>query len=433
MKSQPDKSGITLLVVRDAGRPVRQLQLSRPMALALPAAAALSISSLVTSMHFHASKSIAELEAEAAALSLNNLRMEMQVADKDQTLLHLRSQVAELSEEAENIRDRLKNVSELEKQLQSLLDKEKTTPAGAPSAAASGSRSGMNKDNSVASNANSSSAATASKGSSASAAVNLSSASKATANSVSKTAGSRQEDSSTTTASSVIFVPEPANSPASTAIRFRIGAMSGIIGDTVTPQVGGEYIAVHQNDPFQLIEDTKDDFEEIHSILDEMLGRISNTIHQAKEASTQAAQKQAKQVEAQKQKLDSGVTWPTLSKVISSNFGYRSDPFKSVSAFHSGIDIAAKTGDPVFAALSGEVVAVDQQSARGKYIVVKHPNGLETWYMHLSGMNVSPGEKVAKGQKIGLVGSTGRSTGPHLHFQVVKQNSPVNPLTYVKP
>ncbi|MFF2911840.1 M23 family metallopeptidase [Paenibacillus sp. NPDC057934] len=425
MKSQPDRSGITLLVVRDAGRPVRQLQLSKPMALALPAAAALSISSLVTSMHFHASKSIADLEAEAAALSLNNLRMEMQVADKDQTLSHLRSQVTELSEEAENIRDRLKNVSELEKQLQSLLDKEKTTPTSLPSAAASGSQPGMDKNNSVASTTKSSSTAITGKENSASAAIDLTSAAQTTLNT-----GSSQGDSSTTTASSVIFVKEPADSP---AIRFRIGAMSGIIGDTVTPQVGGEYIAVYQNDPFQLIENTKDDFEEIHSILDEMLSRISNTIHQAKEASTQAAQKQAKQVEAQKQKLESGVTWPTLSKVISSNFGYRSDPFKSVSAFHAGIDIAAKNGDPVFAALSGEVVAVDQQGARGKYIVVKHPNGLETWYMHLSGMNVSPGEKVAKGQKIGLVGSTGRSTGPHLHFQVVKQNNPVNPLSYVKP
>ncbi|MFC3748909.1 M23 family metallopeptidase [Paenibacillus sp. GCM10012306] len=433
MKSQPDRSGITLLVVRDAGRPVRQLQLSRPMALALPAAAALSISSLVTSMHFHASKTIAELEAEAAALSLTNLRMEMQVADKDQTLLHLRSQVTDLSEEAENIRDRLKNVSELEKQLQSLLNKEKTTPTGATPATTSGSRSGTDKENSAASTLKSSSTAGQKGSVSAAIAPTSASASKTTASTVSTAATSSQEDSSTTKASSVIFVPEPAASPASPAIRFRIGAMRGIIGDTVTPQVGGEYIAVHQNDPFQLIEDTKDDFEEIHSILDEMLSRISNTIHQAKEASTQAAQKQAKQVEAQKQKLDSGVTWPTLSKVISSNFGYRSDPFKSVSAFHAGIDIAAKTGDPVFAALSGEVVAVDQQSARGKYIVVKHPNGLETWYMHLSGMNVSPGEKVIKGQKIGLVGSTGRSTGPHLHFQVVKQNNPVNPLTYVKP
>lgn len=65
--------------------------------------------------------------------------------------------------------------------------------------------------------------------------------------------------------------------------------------------------------------------------------------------------------------------------------------------------------------------------------MIKHSNGLETWYMHLQAMNVSAGDMVNKGQKIGLLGNTGRSTGPHLHFQVVKQNKTVDPLDYVKP
>lgn len=130
MKSQPDHKKITLLVVREAGRPVRQLQLSKPLAFALPAAAALSLSSLVTSMHIHASRSISELEAEAAALSLTNIRMELKVADKDQALLQLRSQVTELSEEAQSIKDKLKSVSELEQQLQSLIEKETTSSSG---------------------------------------------------------------------------------------------------------------------------------------------------------------------------------------------------------------------------------------------------------------------------------------------------------------
>ncbi|MNW10087.1 Murein DD-endopeptidase MepM [compost metagenome] len=71
--------------------------------------------------------------------------------------------------------------------------------------------------------------------------------------------------------------------------------------------------------------------------------------------------------------------------------------------------------------------------ARGKYIIIKHTNGLETWYMHLNAMTVAVGDKVSKGQQIGMLGNTGRSTGPHLHFQVVKQNKAVNPLGYVKP
>lgn len=471
MKSQTDRNGITLLVVRDAGRPVRQLQLSKPMALALPAAAALSISSLVTSMHFHASKSIAELEAEAAALSLSNLKMEMQVSDKDQKLSQLRGQVTELSEEAENIRDRLKNVSELEKQLQTLLNKEKGAASGTGDG--TGAKAGASPTTSSAIPTGTDRAsvydATAYVAANSNAAKSRTYVT--TVQSVSPELGANvalhtgiKQAADDSAAPQIPLSPGAApksstawtsvESPLSDTIRFRIGAISGIIGSSPPPQVGGEYIAVHENDPFQLVEAARDDFEEIHSILDEMVNRISKTIHAAREASLQvereAAQKLESQklkaltqkqpletpkanLEGQKQGLSSNVIWPTLSRIISSNFGYRSDPFKSVSAYHSGIDIAGKTGDPVYAALDGEVAAADQQGARGKYIVIKHPNGLETWYMHLSGMNVSPGQKVTKGQTIGKVGSTGRSTGPHLHFQVVKQNTPVNPLAYVKP
>ncbi|ASA26067.1 M23 family metallopeptidase [Paenibacillus donghaensis] len=344
MKSQTDHNRITLLVVREAGRPVRQLQLSKPLALALPAVAVLSLSSLVTSMHFHASQSISQLEAEAAALTLTNLKMEMKVADKDQDLLQLRSQVTDLSEEAETIKDKLRSVSELEQQLQTLIDTSKGEVSG--DSAASG-----------------------------------------------------------TSAS----------------------------GSVDTDQMGGEYIAVHQQETLHLAQVTKDDFAEIRTLLDEMMNSITATITEAKEANEAKANLEAKKIQAEKQRLLPAVIWPTKSKVMTSSFGYRTDPFKGSSAFHSGIDIAGSIGDPVYAAMEGEVTAVDQQGARGKYIILKHPNGLETWYMHLSGMLVSPGDTVQKGEKIGLLGSTGRSTGPHLHFQVVKHNKTVNPLTYVKP
>ncbi|MRN51590.1 M23 family metallopeptidase [Paenibacillus monticola] len=381
MKSQPDHNRITLLVVQDAGRPVRQLQLSRPLALALPAAAVLSISSLVTSMHYHASQSISQLEAEAAALTLTNLRMEMKVADKDQTLLQLRSQVTELSEEAENIKGKLKGVSELEEQLQSLINKGKASTSGATSG----------------------------------------------------TTGLSNETTSSAPSGATFGISPASPFSSLSAVSFRLGAINAALGSTVTPQVGGEYVAVHLNDPFELVDQTKDDFAEISSLLDEMVDSISNTITEAKKANTVQANLQAKKALAEKAKLKPAVFWPTQSKVISSNFGYRSDPFKGVSAYHAGIDIAGNIGDPVYAAMDGEITAAEQMGARGKYIIIKHPNGLETWYMHLNGMVVSVGDKVAKGQKIGLLGNTGRSTGPHLHFQVVKQNKPVNPLTYVKP
>jgi len=354
MKSQPDQNRITLLVVRDAGKPVRQLRVSKPMALAIPAAAALSISSLVTSMHYHSAQSISQLEAEAAALSLHNLRMEIQVADKEEALQQLQMEVTNLSDEAEIIKDKLKSVSELEQQLQSLIKNQNSPASG-------------------------------------------------------KSGGTSADTSS-------------ADAAAATAAIAAVKA-------TVASQMGGEYIAVHDSEAIQLVQETKDDFEEIRSLLDEMVNSIPLTITEAKKASSL----QAKKLLAEKAQRAPEVMWPTLSKVISSSFGYRTDPFKGSSAFHAGIDIAGNSGDPVFAAKDGVVLTVEQKGARGKYIIIKHEDGLETWYLHLSGMNVSPGDKVKKGQKIGLLGNTGRSTGPHLHFQVVKQNKPVNPLGYVTP
>lgn len=369
MKRQQDHNQITLLVVRDAGRPVKQLQISKPLALALPAAAVLSISSLVTSMHFHASQSISQLEAEAAALSLTNLRMEMKVADKDKDLIQLQTQVSELSAEAESIKDKLKSVNELEQELQSLINKSKSSSSNADETSAKAKN---------------------------------------------------------------ITSEEMSHNPLS-ALSLQYDPFSANLGQSIVPQVGGEYIAAYQNNSLNLVEETKDDFEEINIMLDEMVNSISQTISQAEHVHNVEANLQAEKVLAEKAKQRATVLWPTESKVISSSFGYRSDPFKGLSAFHSGVDIAGNLGDPVYAALDGEVITVEQMGARGKYIVIKHANNLETWYMHLQAMNVSSGDKVSKGQKIGLLGSTGRSTGPHLHFQVVKQNKTVDPLGYVKP
>lgn len=402
MKPQHKDNRITLLVVREAGRPVRQLQLSKPLALALPAAAALSISSLVTSMHFHASRSIAELEAEAASLSLANLRMEMKVADKDQTLQQLRSQVTELSEEAEVIKDKLKSVSELEAELQSLIDTEEATGTDSDADMDSASISGIPPVS-------------------------------ASGNAFAATAAGPSAGSRTAALNTGPQVSPAAAVASLPAISFRLGAISGAISSTVTPQVGGEYIAVYQDDPLGMVQEARDDYEEIRSLLDEMLASLSATITEAKEVRDTEAQLKASQALAEKARLAPAVIWPTRSKIITSSFGYRSDPFKRISAYHSGIDIAGSIGDPIYAAMEGEVTASDQMGARGKYIIIKHANGLETWYMHLNSMTVSAGDKVGKGEQIGTLGNTGRSTGPHLHFQVIKQNKAVNPLGYVKP
>ncbi|UJF34242.1 M23 family metallopeptidase [Paenibacillus hexagrammi] len=124
--------------------------------------------------------------------------------------------------------------------------------------------------------------------------------------------------------------------------------------------------------------------------------------------------------------------WPTTTKLVTSNYGYRKDPFTAKPSFHAGIDFGAKANEPVFAAADGKVVSTGTDRFHGNNIIVEHTSGLRTWYMHLNKMFVRKGEHVEKGQKIGLVGSTGRSTGPHLHYEILKNGKSVDPKPYLK-
>jgi len=123
--------------------------------------------------------------------------------------------------------------------------------------------------------------------------------------------------------------------------------------------------------------------------------------------------------------------WPVVGK-LESGFGGRSNPFGGKSyEFHSGQDIDAAPGDPVVAGASGTVSFVGWQNGYGQLIVVDHGGGLTTRYGHLSHIDVGQGQTVARSQFIGRVGSTGRSTGPHLHYEVRINDEPVNPLQYL--
>lgn len=125
-------------------------------------------------------------------------------------------------------------------------------------------------------------------------------------------------------------------------------------------------------------------------------------------------------------------TWPCpASHTISSEYGNRLHPILQVNKFHSGIDIAAPTGSAIVAAYDGTVVASAYNASMGNYVMIDHGDGLYTVYMHASALYVSADEKVTKGQNIAAVGSTGRSTGPHLHFGVRLNGSYVNPHNYV--
>lgn len=117
--------------------------------------------------------------------------------------------------------------------------------------------------------------------------------------------------------------------------------------------------------------------------------------------------------------------------IIGSFYGERVHPIKNTILFHKGIDIEAQSGTPIKAAYDGEVVESDMEASYGNYVKIKHIDGLTTLYAHCSKLLVSEGQKVEKGNIIAEVGCTGAANGPHLHFEVRKDNTAVNPLDYI--
>jgi len=122
--------------------------------------------------------------------------------------------------------------------------------------------------------------------------------------------------------------------------------------------------------------------------------------------------------------------WPVVGE-ITGHFGERLDPFSGEGAFHAGLDIASHYGDEIRATADGDVEAVDRRPGYGRLIIIDHGFGVTTWYGHLSGFNVQPGMHVKSGDVIGYEGDSGRSTGPHLHYEVRIYNTPVNPWRYL--
>ncbi|WCM62513.1 M23 family metallopeptidase [Paenibacillus polymyxa] len=334
---------MTLLVIRDAQQPPKQLQCSTAAVILVPTLVIASISTLVIGLQIRSSHIISQMETN---LAVQSLQMEVTVADKDAAIGRLRQEVMELTNQATNIRERLQRVTELEQQMQQ-------------------------------------------------------------------------------------FIRKHGNSSATSNHKKTMTPLSW----NASGHIGGELIAVHENTAL-LTRQAMDDFQEIESLLDTVERTVPRSIQQANAVQQNLERKQAAQL-LQTRRLalaeqGNPSIWPVGSRRMTSSFGYRSDPFTGRSAFHSGVDIAGQTGDPVYAAGAGTVLEAASSGARGKCIIIQHPDGLQSWYMHLSGMQVAPGDRVHKGQTIGLLGSTGRSTGPHLHFQIVKHNQPVDPLLYVQ-
>lgn len=126
------------------------------------------------------------------------------------------------------------------------------------------------------------------------------------------------------------------------------------------------------------------------------------------------------------------VGWPTEGGWVSSGFGMRADPFNGHNGFHSGIDIASRYGSPIKSMGGGVVSYAAERQGYGLVVEITHGNGFTTRYAHCKSLLVHVGDRVAKGQEIALIGTSGRSTGPHLHIEILQDGAAVNPRSFLK-
>ena len=131
------------------------------------------------------------------------------------------------------------------------------------------------------------------------------------------------------------------------------------------------------------------------------------------------------------------VAVPSINPVevmkFSSGYGYRSAPTRGASRNHKGIDIPGPVGTPIYATADGMIGRAQWVSGYGKYVEIEHGNAVQTRYGHLSAMNVVPGQRIRKGDVLGYMGSTGRSTGSHLHYEVRIAGEAINPVAFLSP
>ena len=176
---------------------------------------------------------------------------------------------------------------------------------------------------------------------------------------------------------------------------------------------------------------------------------IAAPVRDARASGVAAGDEQFKQLFATWQTLDSGVPATVQNPIApsatvsipsraplavgstSSSYGLRTHPVLGGTRAHKGIDLAAPTGTPIYATADGVVGKAEWYSSYGMYVAIQHGGELETRYAHMSRIAVAAGERVRKGDVIGYVGSTGRSTGPHLHYEVRVAGEAVNPLPYM--
>ncbi|MEW9702133.1 M23 family metallopeptidase [Paenibacillus sp. SI8] len=185
----------------------------------------------------------------------------------------------------------------------------------------------------------------------------------------------------------------------------------------VLQDVGGAEVSVTSQEVSQLVTTTKQGLTSLVGDINSLLVNLSDS--------------EAKLKEAERLRKITPTLWPTVTHSITSGFGVRRDPFTQKPTMHTGLDLDGELNDSVYVTADGKVVEASYDDEHGNHIIVDHTRGLQTEYMHLNKMLVKSGESVTKGQKIGLMGTTGRSTGTHLHYEVHKNGVQIDPSPYL--
>ena len=183
------------------------------------------------------------------------------------------------------------------------------------------------------------------------------------------------------------------------------------------------------------IGDIMQENEQIEASIQKMIKEAQEAARKKKEAAAAAAAAAAAKNNTSVSNTggssqSSGYLRPVSGR-ISSPYGNRIHPVTGLPSFHGGVDFAASYGTGIKATRSGEVIVKTYNSSYGNYIIIDHGNGIASLYAHMSGFNVSIGQEVSQGSVIGFIGSTGSSTGPHLHFEIRVNGTRVNPMNYL--
>ncbi|MHA7965778.1 peptidoglycan DD-metalloendopeptidase family protein [Paenibacillus sp. CAU 1782] len=383
----------SFVVMRGADKSAKQFTVSKRSVVAMPLAAILAVTGTIAGLQIKAALELKTLEQELADQSayfttkmtgLNGV-----VDTKDDEIVMLQQEILDLSRQSQEMRKKVEELQELEQKLKLFIE---TYGSSTPSI--DGEENTASKSSSSSKLGYEARAKTI---------VPLSMSSRRPQVAVAPEAiFSPAEDSSSTVGN------------ASSASRHSNGSRL----QTTRTESTSSFYDPSLNQMASLARQTGLDFATLGEMVDSMEISMAQTLLQAQQKRTT---------------VDAYPSyWPANSRQLTSGFGYRKDPFTGRATFHAGIDINGKSGDAVFSAADGTVSSTGYDTQFGNYVAIDHLGGLQTLYMHLQSIVAVKGDTVVRGEKIGTIGSSGRSTGAHLHFQIMQSSEPVNPLGYLQ-